>query len=181
MKKAFGAALAAAVAGGLTFAALGTGAIERVHTTASQSDGMARGVAATARGFRPVKTFDGRFKENGPNTFILIKARFKQGEATKVTRMRYRANMDCTTSGETPGEAGWVFHGATVNDERKFKIRGNNGQVPQSTLLFKGKFSPSFKRVTGIFKTHQWFEAQKNPPLPAEYCNLPRTRYSASR
>jgi hypothetical protein len=180
MKKAFAVALGAALAGGLVWSALGTSAVERVHTTAMQGDSAGRTIGATPRR-RAVKAFDGRFKENGPDTFILIKARFKDGFPTKITRMRYRANMECDTSGTIPGEAGWVFHGALVNDERKFKIRGNNGLSPQSTLFFKGKFNLDLDKIKGIFKTKQWFDAQADPPLPAEYCRLARTRYSASR
>ena len=125
-------------------------------------------------------TYRGSFNGVGPDTLIRINAVREGGEVTKVRSMRYRVPMNCEESG--PGVisfAGWTFHGLRVRDDRRFSVSGGNGRARESRLTFKGRFSSNFKTVRGTLKTRQWFPAEGK--LPAEYCRLPKTGYSAER
>jgi hypothetical protein len=172
MKKAFAVALAGVLAGGLVTAASG-GAVTTRTAVSTFGDDAAR-VAA-----RATKTYRGSFKNAGGPSRITINAGYRGGEARTVKSMEYNVLMDCQISGQVRGASGWRFRGVRVKPDRRFSVRGGNGQDPESTLVFKGRFTRSFQKVRGTFKTHQWFE--KDPPLPAEYCNLPPTDYVARR
>lgn len=180
MKKALAVALAAASATGLATTALGSN--EPVHRGGDLT--VAGNAPDRAAAARATGTYEGEFKPaNQEGSGILISAAIRNGEATKVKRMRYFALMDCETSGPIPGEAGWNFgrRGIRVKSNRRFALSGRSVESPRSTFTFKGRFSSNYKRVRGTFKTHQWFEAQDDPPLPAEYCDMDATRYAASR
>lgn len=173
MRKAFATVLTMAVTAGMIMAATSGGATTH-RATSSVGDGAVT-VAA-----RALKVYEGRFQDAGPGSEIVINAAFRNGEAKKVKRMRYKVLMDCEVSGEIYGAAGWIFEpGIRVRADRRFSVSGRNNATPQSTLTFKGRFSRNFARVKGTFKTHQWFEAKD--PLPAEYCTLPTTVYTAKR
>jgi hypothetical protein len=134
----------------------------------------------TAR--RAEEAYKGEFTAANQNgSEITIRADLQDGKPKEVLRMNYFARMDCEQSGETGGRAGWRFPGGLKVEDRRFKVSGNNGQDPKSTLTFKGRFSRTGKRVKGSLTTKQWFEEQDDPPLPAEYCSLKDERYEAKR
>ena len=66
---------------------------------------------------------------------------------------------------------------------RRFSLAGRSAATPRSTFRIKGRFSRNFRSVKGTFSTHQWFPAEPDPkdPLPAEYCNLAKTPFRATR
>jgi hypothetical protein len=172
MKKALAVALAAALTAGLVTAASGGATTTRTAVSAFGED--ASRVAA-----RAARTYRGSFKNVGGPSLIIIKAGYRGGEAKNVKSMEYEVPMNCVKSGRVRGSTGWRFDGVRVKPDRRFSVRGGNGQDPESTLVFKGRFTRNFQKVRGTFKTHQWFEAQGK--LPAEYCNLPPTKYVAKR
>jgi len=180
MKQVLAAAVAAAIA--TAFATTALGSNEPVHRggdVAVAGNSEARAAAARATG-----SYEGEFKPaNQQGSEIVISAAIRNGKAIKVKRMRYLAGMACEESGFIAGEAGWIFgrRGIRVKPNRRFALSSRGVDTPRSTFTFKGRFSKNFKRVRGTFKTHQWFEAQTDPKLPAEYCDMPTTRYAASR
>jgi len=181
MKQVLAVAVAAAIATAFATTALGSNEpLHRGGDVAVAGKSATRAAAARATG-----SYEGEFKPaNQQGSEIVISAAIRNGKATKVKRMRYLALMDCETSGATVGEAGWLFgrRGIKVKPNRRFSLASRGRTEPVSTFTFKGRFSRNFKRVRGTFKTHQWFEEQTEPtPLPAEYCDMPTTRYAASR
>jgi hypothetical protein len=175
MRKAFTGAVAAAIMAGLVLNAPSEGAT--AHRAVSS---LGDGTAAVAA--RVLRVYEGHFQDAGPGSEIVINTAFRNGEAKSVKRMRYRVLMDCEQSGNTQGAAGWIFEpGIRVRADRRFSVSGNNGQNPVSNLTFKGRFSRNFARVKGTLKTHQWFAADPGQGLPAEYCTLPTTVYTAKR
>jgi hypothetical protein len=171
MNKAFGGALVIAVSAGLAATSVGSAAVHRE----AQGD-----VPQTAA--RALKSYLGGFQGVGAGSRIRINASFRHGEAKKVESMHYTVRMNCEQSGPTTiGSSGWQFdpNGIKVRADRRFSVSGGNNATPRSTLTFKGRFSRNFARVKGTFKTKQWFDAED--ALPAEYCTLPTTVYTAKR
>lgn len=169
-------------------AALAPGALAEngSQTLGNEANGRSVGLdgAGTAAARRADDNYKGKFTASNQNgSKITIKAATKKGKPTKVLKMTYLARMDCETTGpNTGGSAGWVFNGGLQVQNRKFKIvNGSNGQTPESTLTFKGKFSKNGKSVKGTFTTSQYFEEQADPPLPAETCTLDNEKYKAQR
>jgi hypothetical protein len=179
MRKTFGVALGAAMVGALALAAFSPGATHstRVATSDFGDSSHARLAAGTT------DTYKGRFKGASQNgSKIKIKAKVRGGEAVEIKSMSYVALMDCDTSGATVGRAGWRFTGGIpVKENRRFRASGDSVETPTSSFTLKGRFSRDFDKVKGTFRTRQWFDAEKDPPLPAEYCNLEPTRYVAKR
>ena len=179
MRKAVAAVAAVAAAGSLAGTATGDGNPGAGHagTLAQETSGASgRALAARATG-----TWNGEFKPpNQQGSTVTLKAAVRGGAPTSVKRFRYGALMQCATSGPTIGNAGWIFTGG-INEKsnRRFSLAGRSAATPRSTFRIKGRFSKNFKRVRGTFSTHQWFEAE--PPLPAEYCNLAKTPFRATR
>jgi hypothetical protein len=180
MKRAMAALLAVGAAGCIAGTAAGNGAA--VHSAPLATDASttsARALAARAAG-----TWRGEFKPPAQQgSRIQLKVAVRKGKATKVKRFSYFALMQCAQSGPTPGETGWIFRpGIKVKPNRKFSVSGQSAETPRSNLTLKGRFSRNYKKVKGRFRTHQWFPAQTEPePLPAEYCDLPPTKFVAKR
>lgn len=175
MKKAFAAALSAALVGGLALAALSGGATLRT-SSAMLDDGVAS-VAARATTI----TYKGKFRNAGPGTAIKIRARGQGGEPTAIKSMTYRKlPATCPESDSSTIDGGWTFTGVRVNDRRKFKVVGNDGRPNPSSLKFTGRFSRNFNRVKGKFQTTSYFP-DDGPGLPAETCVSETERYRAKR
>lgn len=181
MKKALGALAAVTAAGCLAATAAGDRtAVHRAPVAQDASAATARAAAARAMG-----NWNGEFKppiQQGSR--VQIKAKVRKGKVKSVHRFAYLALMQCDTSGQTPGETAWTFgrRGIKVKPNRKFSISGQSVGTPTSNLTLKGRFSRNYKKVRGTFRTHQWFPAEPGPPpLPAEYCDLPPTKYVAKR
>ena len=182
MRKAVAAVAAVAAAGILAGTATGDGnpgaghAGPRAQETSGASE---RALAARATG-----TWNGEFTPpNQQGSTVKLKAAVRGGEATSVKRFRYSAGMQCAQSGRTAANAGWIFTGGiNVKSNRRFSLAGRSAATPRSTFRLKGRFSRNFKSVKGRFSTHQWFAAEPPPdPLPAEYCNLAKTPFRATR
>ena len=180
MKRAFAALAAVTAAGGL--AATAAGDRTAVHRAVAQDASAATARAAAARA---TGTWNGEFKppiQQGSR--VQIKAKVRRGKVKSVKRFAYLALMQCDMSGETPGRTAWAFgrRGIKVKPNRKFSVSGQSVDTPPSNLTLKGRFSRSYNKVRGTFRTHQWFPAETEPePLPAEYCDLPPTKFVAKR
>jgi hypothetical protein len=172
MKKAFVGVLGVVAAGGLSATAIGD------MSTSRFSHDSAAGTADRAAK-RATVTYVGPFKEAGPAARITIKATVKQGEATKVKSMQYRRlPASCPVSNSPTINGGWTLRGVTVNDQRKFRAVGSDGEPNPSSLRFSGKFNERFTKVKGKFQTRSYF-----PPSdpPEETCVSQTKRYSAKR
>jgi len=183
MRKAVAAVAAVTVAGILAGTATGDGSPGAGHAgpLAQETSGASeRALAARATG-----TWNGEFTPpNQQGSTVKLKAAVRGGEATSVKRFRYSAWMQCAQSGRIPASAGWIFTGGiNVKSDRRFSLAGRSAATPRSTFRIKGRFSRSFRSVMGTFSTHQWFPAEPDPkdPLPAEYCNLAKTPFRATR
>jgi hypothetical protein len=178
MKKALAALAAVTAAGCLAATAAGDRtAVHRAPAAEDASAATARALAARATG-----TWRGEFKPPAQQgSQVQIKAKVRRGKVKSVKRFAYLALMQCDTSGPTPGETAWVFTpgGIKVKQNRKFSVSGQSVETPRSNLTLRGRFSRNYKKVRGTFRTHQWFPEE--PPLPAEYCDLPPTRFVAKR
>ena len=169
MRKAFGGALCAALAGGLALAATSAGT-ERVAHTQSH-DGLERAA-------RAIDSYRGAFKQAGPNTKVTIKVKTRNGEAKAVRSLTYRRlPATCDVSKNVRIADAWIFRGFKVNDRRRFSIVGeaNDG----STINFSGRFSKTFKKVKGRFQSDIVFPPPGPPP--AQTCVTPNKPYSAKR
>lgn len=131
-------------------------------------------MALAATGNAAPRTFKGHFKNAG-GAKIEIKARGRDGEIRRVMRVNYfNLPGSCTVTGAAQLSGSWIFTGGiAVNDERRFRVRNNNGEDPPSSVRFRGRFSKNFKRVRGSFQTTLRFDE--------ETCRTPRTRYVARR
>ncbi len=182
MRKAVAAMAAVAAAGSLAGTATGDGNLEAEHAgSVAQVTSVTpeRPLAA-----RATAAWDGEFKPpNQQGSTVKLKAAVRGGEATNVKRFRYLAAlMQCAESGQTLGNAGWIFTGGiNVRSNRRFSLAGRSAATPQSTFKIKGRFSKNLMSVRGTFSTHQWFEAEPGEGLPAEYCNLAKVPFRATR
>ena len=170
MRKAFGGALCAALAGGLALAATSAGT-ERVAHTQSH-DGPERAASAT-------DSYRGAFKQAGPNTKVTVKVKTRNGEAKAVRSLSYRrlpATCDVSLGNVRIGDE-WTFRGFKVNDRRRFSIVGE--VVDGSTIDFTGRFSKTFKKVRGRFQSDVVFPPPGPPP--AQTCVTQNKAYSAKR
>jgi hypothetical protein len=176
MRKAFGGALCATLAGGLALAAISGGA---TRTSVAALDG-ADGRAAAQQ--RATDTYKGKFKAAGRRATIKIKAKVKHGEAKAVREIIYsRLPANCPESGLPLIGGSWGLRGVRVNDQRKFKIVGESADG-RSSLRFSGKFSADFEKVRGRFQTDSYFPASGPPQnLPEETCTSFTKRYGAKR
>ena len=183
MSKAVAAVAAVAAAGSLAGTATGDGNLEAEH--AGSVAQVTSVTSERAHAARATGTWNGEFKPpNQQGSTVTLKAAVRGGEVTSVKRFRYLALMQCAQSGQTAGNAGWVFTGGiNVKPSRRFALSGRSAATPRSTFKIRGRFSSSFRSVKGTFSTHQWFlaEPKAEPPLPAEYCNLAKTRFRATR
>ena len=176
MNKAFATALTGALLAGLALAAISGGATERTRS-ATLGDGTARA------GGGGTVTYRGEFRGAGPDTVMKIRAIFRRGEAVAIKSMLYRGlPAECPVSMSDTISGGWDLVGVGVNDRRRFKVVGDDGEPPgmRSSLRFKGRFNRSFKRVRGRFQTTAYFP-DEGPGLPEETCVSESKRYRAKR
>jgi hypothetical protein len=172
MKKTFATTLAVAVAGGMAFTGISSGAADRarVATLDGAEDHARLAAGATDK-------YKGRFK-GVAGSKIVIKAKTQGGVPTKIKRMSYVGlPADCPVSNFPTVSGGWTLAGVTVNARRKFKAVGES-EDGRSSLKFIGRFTEDFDKVKGRFQTTSYF-----PPSdpPEETCVSETRKYVAKR
>jgi hypothetical protein len=106
---------------------------------------------------------------------------YRNGKAKHVKRIDY-ANLPAICEESGPLAVSWAFRfqpGALpVRANRRFGVVGEDPS-DGSTVLLKGRFSRSFKKVSGRFQTRTLFP--EAPPYPEEFCATSTERFKARR
>ena len=160
MRKTFAVALSTALVGGMVLAALSGGATKRAATATLDSGADARSAARAI-----TRTYRGKFLDAGPDTSFQVRATFAHGEATRVKSVRFRGlPADCEVSGDQIIRGSWTLAGARVNNQRRFRTAGDDGNnAHPSSVRVSGRFNRRFTKIRGKFQTTLYFPPE-NPP-----------------
>ena len=171
MRKTFAVALSTALVGGMVLAALSGGATKRAATATLDSGADARSAARAI-----TRTYRGRLLDSGPDTAFQLRAVIEHGEAKTVKSVRFMGlPADCEVSGDQVIRGSWTLAGAGVNDQRRFRTAGNDGNSAHpSSVRVSGRFNRKLTKVRGKFQTKLYFPPS-NPP--AETCVGETKRY----